>query len=152
MHILKLVPAIIISFSLCCGSGGPLTPIESFNSIKSAVEKNDSEAVAGNLSKASLEKISALNKIISQMDSRQLSMLALKFGYSSEKLRNLRPSDAAALYFFSDTTGVMLGRYFRERIVSVDINGHLAAVRTESGIILDFVREGPYWKFDLSSL
>jgi len=86
------------------------------------------------------------------MRSDQLSKLSVKFGYTEEKLRSLRISDSVALYFFSETTGVKLNRYFMESIVSVDVRGSKALVKTESGIELDFVREGPYWKFDLSDL
>jgi hypothetical protein len=64
----------------------------------------------------------------------------------------MKESDAVSLYFFSDVTGIKLSRYFNENIVSIDIRGNRAAVKTESGIQLDFLREGPYWKFDMSNL
>jgi len=86
------------------------------------------------------------------MHSDQLLILSEKYGYSQEKLKDLKPSEAVDLYFFSDATGVKLGRYFKESIVSIDIQGNSASIKTESGIALDFVREGPYWKFNLSDL
>ena len=152
MRLLKNYLLIMFMLLLSCGSGGPVTPAESFNVIKNAVQKKDAEAIVNCLSEASLNKISKLNLLIKEMRSDQLSVLSSKYGYSPEKLRNMKPSDAAALYFFSDVTGVRLNRYFMESIISIDIKGSRAAVKTESGIGLDFVREGPYWKFDLSDL
>ena len=152
MRLLKNIFLIIILLLLSCGSGGPVTPAESFNVIKNAVEKKDSEAIVNCLSESSLNKISKLNRLIKEMRSDQMSVLSSKYGYPPEKLKNMKPSDAAALYFFSDVTGIRLNRYFMESIISIDIQGGRAAVKTESGIGLDFVREGPYWKFDLSDL
>lgn len=152
MHILKrFFPIIVICLS-ACGSGGPLTPLQSFNSIKHAVEKNDSDAIAGLLTEGSVEKIDRLNMLIKNMSKDQIELLSAKFGYSEERLKNLRIADCVSLYFFSDTTGIKLNRYFMESVVSIDIQGSRALVKTESGIELDFLREGPYWKFDLSNL
>ncbi len=142
----------IILVQLSCSSGGPLTPLECFNDIKHAVEKNDSEAIVNYLTRSSIEKINKLNMLIKDMRSDQLTILSVKYGYSVEKLKNLKASDSIALYFFSDVTGVKLNRYFKENIVSIDVHGKNASVKTESGIKLDFLREGPYWKFDISDL
>lgn len=152
MRILKYFYLTAVLAQLSCGSGGPLTPAESFNAVKNAVESNDSEAVVKCLSQSSLDKISRHNMMVKNMRSDQLAVLSVKYGYPSEKLLNLKTTDSAALYFFSDTTGIKLGRYFKEGIVSVDIRGSRALIKTESGIELNFVREGPYWKFDLSDL
>jgi len=152
MYILRFFIPVMSAALLSCSSGGPLTPAESFNVIKHAVEKNDSEAIVNCLSISSIDKISKLTLLIKDMSNDQLSILAVKYGYPQEKLKNLKTSDAVYLYFFSDITGVKLNRYFRESILSIDIHGGNASVKTESGIELDFVREGPYWKFDLSGL
>ena len=152
MRVLKLFFFFIILMQISCGNGGPLTPVESFNAIKNAVEKNDSEAIVNCLAQSSLDKISKHNIMIRSMRSDQLAVLSLKYGFTPDKLLNLKLSDSVALYFFSDATEVKLGRYFKEAVVSIDIHGKLASVKTGSGIELNFVREGPYWKFDLSDL
>jgi len=135
-----------------CGSGGPLTPVESFNLIKNAVEKKDSNAIVSYLSASSISKFNTHNSLIKEMRTDQLALLSEKYGYPVESIKNLRHSDSVALYFFSDTVNIKLGKYFMEKIVSVDIHGKRAQVKTETGIELDFTREGPYWKFDISSL
>ena len=152
MHFLKNLLLIIFLLQISCAAGGPLTPLKSFNAIKSAVEKNDSEAIAGYLTESSLNKISKLAMMIKDMRNDQLANLSCEYGYSEDKLKNLKVLDCVSLYFFSDTAGVQLGRYFKERIISIDIHGSRALVKVESGIELDFVREGPYWKFDISDL
>ena len=152
MHILKKAVVLIFLFFTYCSSGEPLTPADSFKAIKHAVEIKDSEKIISCLSKESLEKTVRLNQLIKDMRSDQLLILSENYGYTQDKLKNLKPSDAAYLYFFSDHTGIKLGRYFMEKIISVDIYGSRAVIKVESGIELDFVREGPYWKFDISEL
>jgi hypothetical protein len=152
MYKLKIIFLLCLLIQLSCSSGGPLTPAESFNAIKRAVEKNDGEAIAGHLTQSSLDKFNKLNLLIKEMRSDQLALLSDKYGYPPEKLKTLKVSDSVSLYFFSDITAVKLSRYFKESIISINIQGSRALIKTESGIELDFLREGPYWKFDLSDL
>ena len=152
MNILKKFYLFFLLLLCCCGSGGPLTPVESFNLIKNAVEKNDSNIIVNYLTTSSLSKINKFNSMIKEMRSDQLAVVSEKYGYSQDKIKNLKTSDSVALYFFSDAVNIKLGKYFKEKIVSIDIHGSDARVKTESGIQLDFVREGPYWKFDISDL
>jgi hypothetical protein len=152
MHILKKGIVLIFLALTYCSSGEPLTPIDSFKAIKHAVEMNDSEKIVSCLSNVSLKKTERLNQLIKDMRDDQLLVLSDNYGYTQDKLKNLKPSDAANLYFFSDHTGIMLGRYFMEKVISVDVYGSRAVIKVESGIELDFVREGPYWKFDISEL
>ncbi len=152
MHLLKSYSLLFIILLISCGSGGALTPAESFNVLRAAVEKNDSEAIVNYLTESSLVKINRHNNMLKVMNNEQLSILSTKYGYTTDKLRNLKVSDAVSLYFFSDVTDVKLRRYFKESVVSIDIQGRKALIKTESGVELDFLREGPYWKFDMSSL
>jgi len=151
MQILKKF-IILFLFIVSCSGGKPLTPIDSFKAVKHATEKKDPEKIVSCLSKGSLEKIARLKLLIKNMTNDQLLILSEKYGYSQDKLKNLKPIDAVSLYFFSDHTGIKLGRYFMEKVISVDIHGVRAVIKVESGIELDFVREGPYWKFDMSEL
>lgn len=152
MYFIKKIICFFCLAVISCGHGGPLTPAEAFKNIQSAVERQDPEAIAGNISSAGIDKIGRLKDLISGLKTEQLDLVSSRFGYSPGKLRKMSSSDAVYLYFFSDRTGVMLGRYFKENIVSIDIQGDRAVIKTESGIELDFIREGPYWKFDISEL
>ncbi len=152
MYLLNRFFLLFLILLFSCGSGGALTPAESFNDIKSAVDRQNSEAIFVNLTEESKSKILKHNQMLKEMKTEQLAFISGKYGYSIEKLRDLKTSDAVSLYFFSDVTGVKLNRYFKDNIVSIDIRGSKAVVKTESGIQLDFLREGPYWKFDMSNL
>jgi len=148
----KYFVLLLVLLTSCSSSGGALTPAESFNSLRSAVEKNDIETIVNLLTESSLAKISRHNQMLKEMRNEQLGIISGKYGYPIDKLRNLKASDAVSLYFFSDVTGIKLSRYFKESIVSIDIRGNRALVKTESGVELDFLREGPYWKFNMSNL
>jgi len=152
MHILKQTVILLLLLLIHCSGGRPLTPIDSFKAIKHAVEVKDPEKIVSCLSKGSLEKTEKLKLIIKDMRDDQLLVLSENYGYTQEKLKNLKPVDAVSLYFFSDHTGINLRKYFMEKVISVDIHGGRAIIKVESGVELDFVREGPYWKFDISEL
>lgn len=135
-----------------CGSGGPLTPVEAFGLIKNAVDNKDSNAIVSYITRSSLEKINKHNQLVKELRADQISLLADKYGYPADRIKNLGNSDLVSMYFFSDTVNIKLGKYFCEKIISVDVDGNRAFIKTESGVELGFTREGPYWKFDLSSL
>lgn len=154
MHILKKFCALLFAALLLgsCSKGGPLTPLESFNEIRSAVERSDSEAVLKNLSAPSIAKIDSLDLMIKQMRDDQKMTLAGLYNCTPGKLNSMKRADYVALYFFVKHGGTDLGAVFREQVVTVDVDGARALVRTGSGIELGFVREGPYWKLDISDL
>ena len=35
------------------------------------------------------------------------------------------------------------------KIIGIDVKGKKATIRVENGMELGFVKEGPYWKFDM---
>ncbi len=143
---------LLLIILLSCGRGGPLTPLESFNLIRDAVDKKDSNAIVGYLSASTINKFDAHISLIKQMRSDQIATLSEKYGYPVETVKNLKHSDSVALYFFSETADIKLGKYFTEKVISMDVQGSRARLKTESGIELDFLREGPYWKYDMSEL
>lgn len=153
MHILKPLPALILPLLFfCCSKGGPLTPLETFGEIRSAVERSDSDAILKNLSAASIAKIDSLDMMIKQMRDDQKITLAKLYNCSPGKLNNMKRADYVSLYFMVKHNAADLGAVFREQVVTTDVDGSRALVRTGSGIELGFVREGPYWKLDISDL
>lgn len=153
MHILKTISIMFSAVALfSCSRGGPLTPLETFNDIRSAVERSDSDAILKNLSVASIAKIDSLDMMIKQMRDDQKITLAKLYNCTPGKLNNMKRTDYVSLYFSVKHSGTDLGSVFREQVVTVDVDGGRALVRTGSGIELGFVREGPYWKLDISDL
>lgn len=153
MHILKAVlPIAALALCVSCSKGGPLTPLESYNGIKSSIDSNDSDGILKNLSSGSIEKIDHLDKMIKQMGEDQLVSLAGLYNCDPSKLKNMKRSDYVSLYFFVKHDGTDFSSLFREQVVAVDVDGDRAVIRMASGIELGFVREGPYWKLDISDL
>lgn len=153
MRLLKIIFVMLLFCSgVSCSRGGPLTPLESFNEIKSAITNEDSETILKNLSASSKMKIDALNTMILQMNDDQIRQLSKLYNCDRSRLRNMKETDYVSLYFFVKHHGTDLGKIFSEQVVAVDVDGDTAVIRTQSGIELGFVREGPYWKLDISDL
>lgn len=137
---------------LSCAKGGPLTPSDTFQVIKEAAGKNDREVLMRHLSTESLEKIDEFIKLTVKLSDTQLKAIALSENIPPDKIRNMNPADCTALYFSRSRYGNSLADIFNDEIVAVDVSGSSAVIKTSGGYELDFVREGPYWKFDLSRL
>ena len=93
-------------------------------------------------------------KIISSMPDFQLEALADSFNTDTETLRNLTVKEYQSLQL---TLGNKIGEdIFKEiakyNIVGIDKMDLKANIRIENGMELIFVKEGPYWKFDLEEL
>lgn len=153
MHILmKYFPVIFLLMFLGCAKGGPLTPSDTFMVIKDAAERNDREVIMSHLSTGSIEKIDEFIKLTAKLSDTQLKAIAHSENIPVDKIRNMNPADCTALYFSRNRYGNSLADIFNDDIIAVDVNGSSAVVKTSGGFELDFVREGPYWKFDLSKL
>lgn len=153
MHLLKLIiPFIITAALVSCAKGGPVTPVESYEAIKTAVDANDSAVILNNLSAKSIEKIDSLDKMLKQMRDDQIASLAKLYNCEPARLKNMKRTDYVSLYFFVKHGGIDFAALFREKVIAVDVDGDRALIRTEGGIELGFVREGPYWKLDISDL
>ncbi|GEM_PF-1219255 len=137
---------------ICCAKGGPLTPSDTFMVIKNAADSNDREVIMQHLSSESLEKINEFIKLTAKLSDTQLKAIAHSENISPDKIRKMNPADCTALYFSRNRYGNSLADIFNDEIVAVDVRGSSAVIKTSGGYELDFVREGPYWKFDLSRL
>lgn len=153
MRLLILAAALLVlSAGLAgCKSHGPLTPEEAFQALKTAYSRSDAEGVERLLSRGSREKIMGIIKLIGGMEEDQRNALAKRFEISSEKLGRLSVRDYLALQM---ETGKREGRdYIPEviqyKVTGISIKGDHSSVKVENGLDLHFVREGPYWKFDM---
>jgi len=153
MHL--LIRFTILLLAICCYSGctpnGPLTPSDSFIAVRSALEKNDIKKIGDILSSETKEKIYRFLNILSELDEDQLTATADLYNIDADKLRNLEFYGALSLYF-NPGAKLNLRDIFKENIITLDVHGNRAVIRTESGYEIDFVLEGPYWKLDLSDL
>lgn len=151
MRIIFLLSIISVLAAAGCGSGGPLTPHESFLNIKEALRSNDIKIIGDNITGGSRVKVENFRLIISRLDNPQIGTLSQFYKYDAERLRNIDFNGALSLYFRSEGKNSLRELFTRE-IVAVDIYGKKAILRLDNGVELDFKKEGPYWKFDLSDL
>jgi septum formation topological specificity factor MinE len=153
MHLLIRYPILLLAifFITGCSSGGPLTPAASFLTVRSALEKNDIKKIGEIISSDTREKINHFLNILSTLDNDQIAVIAKFYNIESDKLRNIGFYGALSLHF-NPGAKLNLRDIFKEDMVTMDIIDNEAVIRTESGYELDFVREGPYWKLDLSEL
>jgi len=152
MHLLSRIILILSLLAAAgCGSGGPLTPHESFQNINEALLSNDIRKIGDNITSGSRVKIETFRLIISRLDNSQIAALSQFYNYDAERLRNIDFNGALSLYFRSEGKNSLRELFSRE-IVALDIAGKNALLRLDNGVELDFKKEGPYWRFDLSDL
>lgn len=152
MRLLKktALAAAALSALLACGARGPLTPQDAFESLAAAYARRDAAAVMRLMSKPSLRAIDEILARIRGMGPAQRASLAEHMGVPLERLEGLTRKDYIALQIeFGALHGNdPLRRARRQRIVATRVDGARALVLLENGMELDFVREGPYWRFD----
>ena len=153
-RIIAIALITILTLLLSCKSKGALTPEEAFKSLTSAYSKSDVEAVVKLLSLGSKEKIRKIIKMIASMNDTQLTSLSERFGVSVEKMKNLTVRDymSIQLAIGKKLGGDIIIESNKYSIVGIDVKGERANVRVENGMELSFVKEGPYWKFDMEDL
>ena len=143
--------ACMIAFTGCTPQAA-LTPQAAFHDLKNAFRTSDSAALERQLSAASVRKVREMTSLFSKMGDRQLGALAGKFGVAPERLRNLSVRDYCALILTLDREKSVIGIATSRAITGIDRNGSRATVRVDNGMELTFIKEGPYWKFDMAGL
>ena len=154
MHLLKSAFLFSLPVILCagCKPQAALTPQAAFYDLKNAFQKSDAASLEHQLSDRSVKKIRRATLLFSHMDDRQLESLAKKFGESPERLKSLSVRDYCALTLSWDRNRNVMGAATRQNIVGINREGNRATIRVENGMELVFVKEGPYWKFDMTGL
>jgi hypothetical protein len=158
MHLLKRIICFYLIAGLVsllsCKPRGPLTPEDAFDRLKDAYSHEDIEAIENLLSRQSRFKILKIIRMISQMDEDQLRALAIRFGITIDRLKNLTIRDYLSLQL---VLGKKIGEDIlkdvtRYKIIGKDIRGNSAVIQLENGMELNFTKEGPYWKLDIEDL
>jgi hypothetical protein len=153
MRVLKkpaLLPVVLLVGVLSCTPRAALTPQAAFHDLKAACLKSDAAMLAKLLSSGSVKKITRMTALFSRMEDRQLEALSKKYGMPAGKLRHLGVADYCALILAEDSG--LTGAAAAGKMIGVNRDGNRASVRLANGMDIHFVREGPYWKFDLTAL
>ncbi|MBN2159429.1 MAG: hypothetical protein JW807_08535 [Spirochaetes bacterium] len=137
---------------LSCKPQAALTPQAAFHDLRAAFRSSDAASLERQLSQESLKKISRIASLFSRMEERQLEALSGRLGLPAERLKRLSVRDYCAIILSFERGGNAVATALRYDIVGVDRDGVRALVRVENGMELTFVKEGPYWKFDMAGL
>jgi hypothetical protein len=147
-----IAPALVAALVISCSPQAAVTPRDAFRDLKEAYRAQDAAALERQLSQNSLANIRQATVLFSRMDDRQLEALAEKLGVPAERLKRMSVRDYCDIALAYDRDRNVVRVATAQDIVGVNKKGNRAVIRVANGMELPFVKEGPYWKFDLSLL
>ncbi len=156
MHLLSRGLATALTTALfltaACSSRGPLSPEEAFGILQKAYHRNDPVLMLGVLSEGSMRRIRSMTALIGSMSEGQREKMAAQFGASAEALADLSPANYLGfqMRLARARNEDALGRALDSGILKSEINDAGATLTAQNGMRLSFVKEGPYWKFDMT--
>jgi len=136
-------------FLLLSCSPGYLTPRSALDGLYSAFSKHDVKLMRSILSENSIAKIAVLRENLASLDDMQAESASKLYGLSAQELKSASEEELLSIFIFWQKSVIFSGDF---SIAGVAESGNSAIVRLRNGNELDFVKEGPYWKFDLSRL
>lgn len=139
-------------FAASCSSHGPLSPEEAFGVIQKAYHRGNPELMLSVLSAESLRRITTMTALIAEMGERQREKVAERLGMAADQLSRLSPAAYLGLQMrlaraLNDDA---LGKALDSGILKCEIHDAKAVLTAQNGMELSFVKEGPYWKFDMT--
>jgi hypothetical protein len=154
MHLLKgmLLFSLLVLGAESCAPQGSLTPRRAFYDLREAFRKSDAAALESLLSRASLGKIKRAAALLAGLSAQQYASLSELYGIPAQRFERLSTRDFLRIFFTMERPGNVIGTALSYDIVGINREGGRAVVRVSNGMELAFVKEGPYWKFDLTGL
>jgi len=134
---------------LFCSSSGYFTPRKALGGLYLAFSEHDVKLMRGILSENSIAKITVLRENLASLDDKQADSVSKLYGLSAQELKSASEEELLSLFISRQKDVVFHGDFSVAKVVE---NGNSAIVKLCNGNELDFVKEGPYWKFDLSRL
>ncbi len=152
MHILIRVAAaaVVLAVGISCTPQGAMTPRDAFFSVRIAFEKGDPDVLERVLSEQSIARVRRICALFAGMNDRQLAEIAATYGVEPAVLKDLSLRGYLELFLSREKRGGSIARSLKARIVSTHKEERKATVFLENGMEFDFVKEGPYWKFDMT--
>ena len=149
--LINIIPVLMLCV-FSCSPVAPITPQDALDFLRKAYNKGDADAVMRILSAGSLEKIRSMNTMFASMQPSQLKAIAEKYNLPEDRLRSLSVRDGVMLVMFLDPERSALALALKSNPVSFERNENRMVFRMVNGMDLLFVREGPYWKLDMTDL
>jgi len=147
-----LITIIILLIFFSCKPKKPLTPQHAFKSLKIAVISSDIDRIKDLLSQESIKKIEYSISIFSNMSEEQIKSLSDNFDVPEQIMKNMSVKDYIQIYLSLNNNDNLLYRALSHEQIGISSHEDSAIIRMENGMELKFVKEGPYWKFDMSEL
>jgi hypothetical protein len=151
MHPLKGALTLILLAMLTgsCISHGPLSPDQAASELQRAFASGDVLMTKRLMSAGSVEKIGIMIKSIARMSDEQVSAASRTFGIAPERMRAMTEDQFISLFIATQQAVIFESP---AGVAAVKENEERAVVLLQNGNRLDFVREGPYWRFDLTEI
>jgi len=147
-----IASALVAALAISCSPQAAVTPRDAFRDLKEAFRASDAAALERQLSQDSRANIREAAALFSRMDDRQLAALSGKLGVPADRLKRLSVRDYCAIALAYDRERNVVRVATGQDIVGVNKKGNRAVIRVANGMDLPFVKEGPYWKFDMTLL
>lgn len=132
-----------------CSNRGALTPEKAFAALYSVFNTQDTALMQELLSSESLLKIESMLNTIRAMSDEQASAASKLYGISAAELKNMTLDSFIMIFLSTQKDVILIGN---AALVDVFEQDGRAIARLKNGNELDFVKEGRYWKFDLTGL
>ena len=142
----------LIVFASSCSSRGPLSPEEAFGVIQKAYHRGNPELMLTALSEESIRHLTTMSSLIAAMGEKRREKLAERYGVEAERLSSLSPTAYLGLEMrlARAQNDDALGKALDSGILKCEIKDTGAVLTAPNGMELSFVKEGPYWKFDMT--
>ncbi len=135
-----------------CAPGPPRTPEDAVEAVKKAVAADDPRALKPLLSSASIERAGVVARALREANESQVQAVSRRFRIPPDRVRTMTVEDYLFVMMRERSGRNVLKRALGSRITVISRGERTAVVKTASGIDLLLVREGPYWKLDLTDL
>ncbi|MCL1912148.1 MAG: hypothetical protein FWG13_08080 [Leptospirales bacterium] len=143
-----LLPCIFALFLFSCLQGY-FTPAQALDGLRAAFTKHDAKLMRAVLSENSIAKMTILREKLASLNDKQAESASKPYGLSGRELKSLSEEELLSIFIFWEKDVIFRGD---SSIADVVESENKALVKLRNGNELDFVKEGPYWKFDLSRL
>ena len=149
-HVRKL-PLLVLVLFVACISAGALSPEGAAHELRRVFTEGDARGLKMLLSEKSRVKVRVMVTSLKSLEGKQLQNVAAYYGVKPGELSVLTVDVFLASYINRES-GRVLGKVLQSKIAGIDRQKTRARVHFSGGAALDFVREGPYWKFDMTKL
>ncbi|MFW6366219.1 MAG: hypothetical protein ACOC2H_07070 [Spirochaetota bacterium] len=134
-----------------CSQRGPVTHEQAYAALQEVYSTGNNSYFTSLLSHNSIRYVRKISLAISRLEGKSKDHMAKKFGLKTELLENMSPNGYLKLYLAlnSSHSKDIIAQSLENAPVEVLQNGDHVCYRMPNNVVLYFIQEKPYWKFDL---